>query len=302
MARDDRSRDGKARLRISFEFFPPKTEEMEGQLWSTIKELSAWKPDFVSVTYGAGGTTRAPTLTTVRRLLAETKLPTAAHITCVGATRDEVRHVAEEFLAAGVRRFVALRGDPQGGMGTAYVPHPGGYANAAELVGGLREMGDFDISVSAYPEKHPESPDVAADIDMLKRKADNGATRALTQFFFDNDVFERYLERVRAAGIDIPIVPGIMMIQNLTQLKRFSSLCGSSIPVRLDERFAGLDDQPQARAEVAADVAAEQIEDLARRGVADFHLYTMNRAPLVSATLQRLGFARTSADLSGAAA
>ncbi|MDI6834758.1 MAG: methylenetetrahydrofolate reductase [NAD(P)H] [Rhizobiaceae bacterium] len=302
MTRDDRHPQGKKRLGISFEFFPPKSEEMEGQLWTTIKALAGWNPDFVSVTYGAGGSTKAPTMTTVRRLIANTTLPTAAHITCVDATREEVRHVAEEFIAAGVRRFVALRGDPQGGVGAAYAPHPGGFANAAELVAGLKEIGDFDISVSAYPEKHPESPDVAADIDMLKRKADAGAARALTQFFFDNDVFERYLERVRAAGITIPVVPGIMLIQNLTQLKRFASLCGASIPAFLDERFAGLDDQPQARAEVAADVAAEQIEDLVRRGITDFHLYTMNRAPLVSAVLQRLGLKRGGEARSGAAA
>jgi methylenetetrahydrofolate reductase (NADPH) len=197
---------------------------------------------------------------------------------------------------------VALRGDPQGGMGTAYQPHPGGYANAAELVAGLRELGDFEISVSAYPEKHPESPDEASDIDMLKRKVDNGACRALTQFFFDNDIFERYLERVRAAGISIPIVPGIMPIQNLTQLKRFASMCGASIPGFLDERFAGLDEQPQARAEVAAEVAAEQIDDLLRRGIGDFHLYTMNRSALVAATLGNLGLGPQNRSREGAGA
>lgn len=277
------------RLRYSFEFFPPKSADMADQLWKTVDELCAWAPDFVSVTYGAGGTTREPTHETVKRLIAETPLRTASHLTCVGATKEEVHQVVEQFRAVGVKHFVALRGDPQDGMGTAYQPHPGGYANAAELVAGLRELGDFEISVSAYPEKHPESPDEAADIDMLKRKVDNGACRALTQFFFDNDVFERYLERVRAAGISIPIVPGIMPIQNLNQLKRFASMCGATIPVFLDKRFAGLDEQPQARAEVAAEVAAEQVEDLLRRGVGDFHLYTMNRSALVSATLHNLG-------------
>ncbi|WP_284727820.1 methylenetetrahydrofolate reductase [NAD(P)H] [Sphingomonas psychrolutea] len=277
------------RLRFSFEFFPPKSEDMADQLWKTVEALSLWTPDFVSVTYGAGGTTREPTLSTVKRLISETALPTASHLTCVGATKDEVRQVVEQFRSVGVKHFVALRGDPQGGMGSAYQPYPGGYSNAAELVAGLREMGGFEISVSAYPEKHPESPDVAADIDMLKRKVDNGACRALTQFFFDNDVFERYLERVRAAGISVPIVPGIMPIQNLTQLKRFASMCGATIPGFLDDRFAGLDDQPKARAEVAAAVAAEQIEDLARRGISDFHLYTMNRSALVTATLGNLG-------------
>ena len=277
------------RLRYSFEFFPPKSEDMADQLWKTVDELSLWDPDFVSVTYGAGGTTREPTLSTVRRLIAETPLRTASHLTCVGATKEEVHQVVEQFRAVGVKHFVALRGDPQDGMGTAYQPHPGGYANAAELVAGLRELGDFEISVSAYPEKHPESPNDAADIDMLKRKVDNGACRALTQFFFDNDIFERYLERVRAAGISIPIVPGIMPIQNLSQLKRFASMCGATIPGFLDKRFAGLDEQPQARAEVAAQVAAEQIDDLLARGIADFHLYTMNRSALVTATLRNLG-------------
>jgi methylenetetrahydrofolate reductase (NADPH) len=268
---------------------------MEGQLWQTVGELQEWEPDFVSVTYGAGGTTKAPTLSTVSRFLAETPLATASHLTCVGATKEETHHVIDTFRNVGVTHFVALRGDAPGGVGAPYQPHPGGYANAAELVAGLRSIGDFEISVSAYPEKHPESRDTAADIDMLKRKADNGADRALTQFFFDNDNFERYLEKVRAAGITIPIVPGIMPIQNLTQLKRFAGACGAVIPAFLDERFAGLDDKPEERAKVAADVAAEQIEDLVRRGIGDFHLYTMNRAPLVSAVLTNLGLSRGAA-------
>ncbi len=278
-----------ARIRLSFEFFPPKTGEMEGQLWATVAELSAWQPEFVSVTYGAGGSTREPTWKTVRHLLRETRLNTASHLTCVGATREEVAQVVEEFRAIGVRHFVALRGDPAGGVGSAYQPHPGGYANAAELTAGLREIGDFEISVSAYPEKHPESRDVSADIDMLKRKVDNGATRALTQFFFDNDRFERYLERVRAAGIHIPIVPGIMPIQNLSQLKRFAGACGASVPDGLDARLGHLDADPAARLSIAADVAAEQMADLYRRGITEFHLYTMNRAPLTHAALQKLG-------------
>ncbi|MGV8938827.1 MAG: methylenetetrahydrofolate reductase [NAD(P)H] [Allorhizobium sp.] len=302
MANPAKDAANEAKLRVSFEFFPPKSPDMEGQLWSTVEELAAWNPEFVSVTYGAGGTTRAPTLSTVRRLIADTPLPTAAHLTCVGATKDETRQVVEEFKAAGVRHFVALRGDPPEGVGKAYAPHPGGYANAAELVAGLRDLGSFEISVSAYPEKHPESADQAADIDMLKRKVDNGATRALTQFFFDNDIFERYLERVRAAGITIPIVPGIMPIQNLTQLKRFAAMCGSSVPSRLDTRFAGLDDQPGPRAQMAIEVAAEQIADLTDRGIGEFHLYTMNRTPLVSGTLEKLGFNRSAPDMSGAAA
>jgi methylenetetrahydrofolate reductase (NADPH) len=290
-------------IRISFEFFPPKSEEMEAQLWNTVAELERWEPEFVSVTYGAGGSTKAPTLAAVRRMISETPLATAAHLTCVSATREETHRVVDEFRAAGVRHFVALRGDPPDGVGSAYQPQPGGYANAAELVAGLRDLGDFEISVSAYPEKHPESRDVNADVGMLKRKADNGADRALTQFFFDNDIFETYLNRVRAAGISIPVVPGIMPIQNLTQLKRFAGMCGASIPGRLDTRFEGLDDKPVERAKVAADVAAEQIEDLVRRGLNEFHLYTMNRAPLVASVLEQLGLScDTNARAAGAAA
>jgi len=274
---------------VSFEYFPPKSDEMERQLWQTVEQLSVWEPDFITMTYGAGGSTKEPTLAAVRRMIGELGLPTAAHLTCVDASREEVRAVIEDFRAAGVRRIVALRGDPTTGVGTTYAPHPQGYSRTADLVRGLVEYGDFDISVSSYPEKHPESPDIAADIETLKSKADAGAHRALTQFFFDNDVFERYLEKVRAAGITIPIVPGIMPIQNLTQLKRFSRRCGASVPAFLDARLDGLDDKPEERAEVAADIAAEQIEDLIRRGIHDFHIYTMNRAPLVSAVLQRLG-------------
>lgn len=288
--------------RISFEFFPPKSPDMEDQLWQTVKALQPYQPDFVSVTYGAGGTTREPTLATVKRLINDTPLATASHLTCVGATREEVRAVVEEFQAAGVRHFVALRGDPQGGVGTRYAPHPGGFVNAADLVAGLRQIGDFEISVSAYPERHPESETDDVDLDMLKQKVDAGATRALTQFFFDNDIFERYLERVRKAGITIPIVPGIMPIQNLTQLKRFASMCGASIPAFLDERFEGTEGDAQARAAIAADIAAEQIADLAQRGLEEFHIYTMNRAPLTIATLERLGISAKANRVSGAAA
>jgi len=289
-------------LKVSFEFFPPKSPDMEEQLWQTVRALEPFEPDFVSVTYGAGGTTREPTLSTVKRLIEDTPLATASHLTCVGATREEVQTVVEEFQAAGVRHFVALRGDPQGGVGTRYAPHPGGFANAADLVAGLRDMGDFEISVSAYPERHPESESDSVDLDMLKKKVDAGATRALTQFFFDNDIFERYLDRVRAAGITIPIVPGIMPIQNLTQLKRFASMCGATVPAVLDARFEGTEGDVMARAAVAADVAAEQIADLAQRGVNEFHIYTMNRAPLTIAMLERLGIKGRVARMSGAAA
>lgn len=283
----------RGRLRFSFEFFPPKTPDAEGQLWTTISELASWNPDFVSVTYGAGGTTQAPTLSTVTRLLEETPLRTASHLTCVGATREQVADVVSAFRASGCRRFVALRGDPPAGVGSAYQPHPGGYQNAADLVAGLRAIDpDFDISVSAYPEKHPESPDSEADIDMLALKAANGANRALTQFFFDNDLFERYLDRVRARGIEIPIVPGIMLVQNVTQLKRFAGLCGASVPAWLEARFDGSAENSTLRDSIACDIAAAQIADLARRGIHEFHLYTMNRAHLVNGTLERLGFRR----------
>jgi methylenetetrahydrofolate reductase (NADPH) len=274
---------------VSFEFFPPKSDEMEAQLWEAVDQLAGWGPEFVSMTYGAGGSTKEPTLAAVTRMIGEARLPTAAHLTCVDASREETRSVIEAYRAAGVRRIVALRGDPATGIGTEYVPHPEGYAQTADLVRALMEYGDFDVSVSAYPEKHPESADLGADIEALKAKADAGASRALSQFFFDNDVFERYLEKVQAAGITIPVVPGIMPIQNLTQLKRFARRCGASVPAFLDDRFEGLDEKPEDRAKVAADVAAEQMEDLSRRGIHEFHIYTMNRAPLVSAVLERLG-------------
>jgi methylenetetrahydrofolate reductase (NADPH) len=283
----------RGRLRFSFEFFPPKSPDAEEQLWTTISELASWNPDFVSVTYGAGGTTQAPTHSTVSRLIEDTPLRTASHLTCVGATKEEVNAVVETFRASGCRRFVALRGDPATGVGSSYQPHPGGYRNAADLVAGLKAIDpDFDISVSAYPEKHPESTDTDADIDMLALKAEAGANRALTQFFFDNDVFERYLDRVRARGVNIPVVPGIMLIQNIQQLKRFAGLCGASVPSWLEARFAGSEDNPLVREAIACDTAAAQIADLARRGVRDFHLYTMNRASLVNGTLERLGYRR----------
>lgn len=289
-------------FRVSFEFFPPKSPDMEHQLWETVQDLARFDPDFVSVTYGAGGTTKAPTFSTVQRLISESGLSTASHLTCVDADRAETHQVIDELSSLGVRHIVALRGDPSSGVGTAYQPHPDGYANAAELVAALKSIGGFEISVSAYPEKHPESADTRADIEMLKRKADAGADRALTQFFFDNDVFEAYMDKVQAAGITIPVIPGIMPIQNLTQLKRFAGRCGSSVPAFLDERLEGYDDKPEERAKVAADVAAEQIEDLIRRGVHEFHIYSMNRAPLVSAVLEKLGRRPNEKAQAGAAA
>jgi methylenetetrahydrofolate reductase (NADPH) len=291
-----------SRPRLSFEFFPPKSDEMEVQLWKAVDELKAWNPDFVSVTYGAGGSTRDTTLDAVSRMINEAGLAAASHLTCVGATREEVHQTVAEFRAAGVRHFVALRGDPHGGIGTAYTPFPGGYANGAELTAGLSALGGLEISVSAYPEKHPESRDAAADIDMLKQKADNGATRALTQFFFDNDHFTRYLDRVRAAGITIPIVPGILPIQNLAQVKRFARLCGATVPGFVDDALAAYEEQPEERAKRAAELAARQVEGLKAMGVNEFHFYTMNRSPLVSSVLELSGFSVGSARASSRAA
>ncbi|MBC7282815.1 methylenetetrahydrofolate reductase [NAD(P)H] [Hoeflea sp.] len=283
------AQDSSERIKVSFEFFPPKNGDMESQLWESITRLAPFQPDFVSVTYGAGGSTKQPTLNTVARICSETALAPAAHLTCVGSDKAAVDAVAQEFQSVGVNHFVALRGDPPEGVGAAYQPHPGGYANGAELVAGLRALADFEISVSAYPERHPESPDFATDIDMLKRKVDAGATRAITQFFFDNDTYERYVERVRRAGIYIPIVPGILPIHNFGQVARFSKLCGASIPDWLARRFDGLEKDPETRALVASAVAAEQVNDLVERGIDDFHFYTMNRAQLVYAICHMLG-------------
>ena len=277
------------KIRVSFEFFPPKTDEMEARLWETVKRLEPLRPNFVSVTYGAGGSTRERTARTVRRILNETAIPAAAHLTCVGATREEVDAVIRDYFASGIKRFVALRGDPASGVGQAYTPHPGGYQNGAELVSGLKAIADFDISVAAYPEKHPESPDFATDIEMLKRKVDNGAKRAITQFFFDNDLYERYVERVRRAGIYIPIVPGIQPVHNFRQVANFASRAGAHVPAWLAERFEGLDNDPQTHMLVASAVAAEQVLDLVERGVGDFHFYTMNRADLVFAICHMIG-------------
>ena len=277
------------RIRVSFEFFPPKTEEMEATLWESIKKLVPLSPHFVSVTYGAGGSTRERTHATVKRILTETSLTPAAHLTCVDATRDEVDGVIRNYAAIGVRHIVALRGDPTAGAGTPYAPHPGGYVNAADLVAGIRRIADFEVSVSAYPEKHPDSPTVDADIDMLKAKVDAGASRAITQFFFENDLYFRYLDRVRARGIDVPVVPGILPVQNFKQAKNFAERTGASVPRWLAERCEGLDDDIATRKLVAAAVAAEQVIDLVDRGVTDFHFYTMNRADLVYAICHLLG-------------
>jgi methylenetetrahydrofolate reductase (NADPH) len=277
------------RIRVSFEFFPPKSAKMEETLWTCIERLAPLKPDFVSVTYGAGGSTRERTHATVARIVSETALKPAAHLTCVDATKAEVDDVVRGYASAGVRHIVALRGDPVGGLGAAYAPHVGGYASTPDLIRGIREIGDFEISVSAYPEKHPESPDLPADIALLKRKVEAGATRAMTQFFFDNDVFERYVDRVRAAGINIPIVPGIVPVLDFARTAAFAAKAGASIPAGLAKRFEGLETDEKTRQLVATTVAAEQAFDLVKRGYRDFHFYTMNRADLVYAICHMLG-------------
>jgi methylenetetrahydrofolate reductase (NADPH) len=274
---------------VSFEFFPPKTAAMEASLWTAIRKLEPLAPEFVSVTYGAGGTTRERTHATVSRILKETALKPAAHLTCVAAAKDEVDNVIRSYWNAGVRHIVALRGDPPEGTGSAYVPHPGGYLNAADLTAGIKRIAGFEVSVSAYPEKHPDSPDVEADLDMLAAKVDAGATRAITQFFFNNDSYWRYLDRVRARGIFIPIIPGQIPIHNFKQVASFAARCGATVPASLAARFEGLTDDPETAQLVAATVAAEQVSDLVAGGVTEFHFYTLNRAHLVYAICHLLG-------------
>ncbi|WP_371682054.1 methylenetetrahydrofolate reductase [NAD(P)H] [Microvirga sp. 17 mud 1-3] len=283
------SRQASCPIKVSFEFFPPKTAEMETTLWSSIERLAPLDPQFVSVTYGAGGSTRERTHATVSRLVRETRLNPAAHLTCVAATKEEVDGVVRSYWDAGVRHVVALRGDPVGGLGTAYEPHREGYQRTCDLVAGIKAIGDFEVSVSAYPEKHPEAASLDEDIDVLKGKVDAGADRAITQFFFDNDVYFRYLDRVRARGIDIPIVPGIVPVQNFRQTANFAAKTGASIPAWLAARFEGLEEDVETRRLIAAAVAAEQVIDLVDRGVHEFHFYTMNRADLVYAICRLLG-------------
>jgi methylenetetrahydrofolate reductase (NADPH) len=275
-------------IQVSFEFFPPKTEKMEQTLWESIKTLEPLHPRFVSVTYGAGGSTRERTHATVERILNETQLIPAAHLTCVGATREEVDEVAQAYWVAGVRHLVALRGDPSE-PGTPFAPHPGGYANAAELVAGLKQIAPFDISVAAYPECHPDSGSVAADLDNLKRKVDAGADRAITQFFFSPDCFLRFQDAVAAAGMEIEIVPGILPVSNVAQTRRFAATCGATIPSWLNDLFEELDDLPSARQLIAATVAAELAGQLYAGGVRHFHFYTLNRAELSYAICHLLG-------------
>ncbi|MBI2717540.1 MAG: methylenetetrahydrofolate reductase [NAD(P)H] [Rhizobiales bacterium] len=268
---------------VSFEFFPPKSGEAEATFWRTIERLETITPRFVSVTYGAGGTTRDRTLATLRRIAGKTSLKPAGHLTCVGATREEVNAVIADYKAAGVRHIVALRGDPPGGVGTRFVPHPAGYRNAADLVRAIRDIGGFEISVAAYPERHPESVSIEEDLAFMADKADHGATRAISQFFFHNAFFLRLRDRIFARGIDIDLVPGILPITSFARVSEFAAKCGAHIPPALARRFDGLDSDPETRNLVAAMVAADQVAALRREGVKHFHFYTLNRADLVYA-------------------
>ena len=275
-------------IAVSFEFFPPKSEAMAETLWRSIETLAPLHPRFVSVTYGAGGSTRTRTHATVERIVKETQLTAAAHLTCIGASREEIDEVARDYWEIGVRHLVALRGDaPEPGQ--KYQPHPGGYANAAELVAGLKTVAPFDISVAAYPEMHPDSGDQAADLDNLKRKVDAGADRAITQFFFSADCFLRFRDAVAAAGMDVEIVPGILPVSNVAQTRRFAEMCGAAIPDWLNGLFEGLDELPSARQLIAATVAAELCGQLYASGVRHFHFYTLNRAELSYAICHLLG-------------
>ena len=279
-------------LTLSFEVFPPKSAEADERFWGCIDQLSALGPQFVSVTYGAGGSTRERTLEVVERLSQQSPALAAGHITCVGATRAETDAVLERYWAAGVKRIVALRGDPPGGIGAAYTPHADGYAYASDLVAGARAIADFDISVGCYPEGHPESRSPRDDLDNLKRKFDAGAARAITQFFYDADFYLRFLDRARAAGINKPIVPGIMLQSNIKGIAKMAKLCNAHLPSSVVNRYEGLDDDLDGRDRVTADVAVEICERLRSEGVNEFHFYSMNRASLPIATCRRLGVAR----------
>ena len=279
----------RGRLNVSFEFSPPKTPEAEESLWQCIRRLEPLDPEFVSVTYGAGGSTRERTHRTVMRMLSETRLRPAAHLTCVDACRDDVDGVIEDYWNAGVRHIVALRGDPPGQIGGAYTPRPDGYANATELAGAIAGRWPFEISVGLYPQVHPESPSAAHDIDVLKAKVDAGATRAITQFFFDIDGYLRFMDQVRKAGVTIPISTGIMPVTNFKALTRMAAPCGIVLPDWLGNLFEGLDKDPDTRRLIAGSVAAEMCARLEEEGFDDFHFYTLNRADLVYAICRVLG-------------
>lgn len=287
---------------VSFEFFPPKTEKMADRLWDSVERLTLVNPAFVSVTYGAGGSTRERTHATVKRIVDDTTLKPAAHLTCVNATKDDIDGVIRDYWDAGVRHIVSLRGDPPEGIGERYIPHPGGYENAADLTAGIRAIGDFEVSVGCYPEQHPESPSLQADLDHLKRKIDAGATRAITQFFFEPETYFRFVDAARAAGITIPIVPGIMLQSNFNGLARMAALCHAHMPDWLAARFAGLDDDGETREVLTAQCAAELCSSLADGGVNHFHFYTLNRASLALATCRLLGITTDETAPSSAAA
>ncbi len=274
---------------VSFEFFPPKSAELEGKLWDSVERLAPLNPHFVSVTYGAGGSTRERTHAIVKRMADEAKLAAAGHITCVSATRGEIDDVLRGYWDAGVKRIVALRGDPTAGIGARYEPHPGGYAYASDLIGGAKKLADFDVSVGCYPEVHPNAGSLANEVDNLKRKIDAGADRAITQFFFYPDVYFRFLDAARDAGITAPIIPGVMLQSNFKGLQRMSRLCGAAVPSRIADLYEGLDDDPETRDLVTAHVAAELCHKLAEQGVDQFHFYTMNRAGLSLSTCRLLG-------------
>ena len=273
---------------VSFEFFPPASTAMDKTLWQSIKHLEPLAPRFVSVTYGADGSTRDRTHRVVERILAETNLTPVPHLTCIGASRDEIRDIAERYWELGIRHLVALRGDPPKDA-PDFRPHPDGYQYASELVAGLRDVADFEISVAAYPETHPEAPSATADLDNLKRKLDAGANRAITQFFFNTDDYLAFRDRAASAGISAELVPGILPITKFPQLKRFAKLCGASVPDWLEERFGGLDDDPVTRQMLAASTAIEQVASLRRYGVEQFHFYTLNRSELTFAICHALG-------------
>ena len=277
--------------KLSFEFFPPRTEALEQQLWACIERLAPLGPRFVSVTYGAGGTTQARTHATVARIARDTKLVPAAHLTCVGATQQEVNDVARSYWDAGVRHIVALRGDPP--PGSAYEPHPGGYQFASDLVSGLKAVADFEISVAAYPEVHPAASSPMADLENLKRKLDAGATRAITQYFFDTTTYLRFLDLCLAAGIKAPIVPGIMPVSNFAQAAKFSAMCGASVPDWMVRLFEGTENDPETRRMIGMVVAAEQVRLLQANGVDEFHFYTLNRPDLTFAIAHVLGVRAT---------
>jgi methylenetetrahydrofolate reductase (NADPH) len=283
------ARGKRAPVQVSFEFFPPNDAAMERTLWQSVERLAPLAPRFVSVTYGADGSTRARTHNVVMRVLRETALTGAPHLTCIGAPREEILAIARNYWANGIRHLVALRGDPALGNGGGYQPHPGGFAYAADLVRGLKSVADFDISVAAYPETHPEAPSAAFDLDNLKRKVDAGAARAITQFFFNTELFLRFRDRCDDAGIRVSIVPGILPITRFPQLLRFAARCGASVPDWLTHEFDGLDDDPETRRMIAASIAIRQVRELQRHGVEEFHFYTLNRSELTYAICHALG-------------